>query len=319
MSPRILTRTRFLLAELETTYGVDPVPSAASNAILSKTTLAITPMEATQVKRDLISPYLGDRGALLADTYVKIDFEIELSGSGTAGTAPGMDPLLQACGLAATIVATTSVTYSPVSTAFASATIYFYGQTDAGTAVLHKITGCRGDFQLDMATKAIPFVKFTMMGLYNAPTEVAAPTGLTYAKFAAPLIPVSGVTTASITGLAAATALEKFSLKAGNKTEFRNLVGDQYILLSDRNTSGQIDIEAVTPDVHSFFADAGLNSTGVINVAHGTVAGNKVAINLNAAQILNPTYADSAGVQMLQIPFIAQPVAGNDDFSIAFT
>ncbi|HQU04222.1 MAG TPA: phage tail tube protein, partial [Acidocella sp.] len=202
MTARILTRTRFILAELEATYGVDPVPTPATNAILCKTSLAITPMEATQVKRDLITPYMGDIGALLADTYVKIDFEVELSGSGTAGTPPGMDPLLQLCGFAATTVAATSVTYAPVSTNFTSGTLYFYGQTDGGTAVLHKLTGCRGDFTLDLATKAVPYVKFTIMGLYNAPTELAAPAGFTYAKFAKPVIPLSGITTATIGGLA---------------------------------------------------------------------------------------------------------------------
>ncbi|HQU03487.1 MAG TPA: hypothetical protein PLT25_02095, partial [Acidocella sp.] len=92
-----------------------------------------------------------------------------------------------------------------------------------------------------------------------------------------------------------------------------------YIQIFDRMASGQIDIEAMTPDVHNFFNDAGLNSTAAIALTHGNVAGNKVAISLPAAQILNPTYTDSAGVQMLQIPFIAQPVTGNDEISLAFT
>ncbi len=316
---RILTRTRFILAELEATYGVDPIPTPATNAILCKTSLAITPMEASQVKRDLIHSYMGDTGALLADTYVKIDFEVELSGSGTAGTAPGMDALLQMCGFSATTVAATSVTYKPVSTSFTSGTIYFYGQTDGGTAVLHKLTGCRGDFTLDLATKAIPYVKFTIWGLYNTPTELAAPTGFTYAKFAKPLIPVSGVTTPTIGGFAGPLALEKYSFKLGNKVEFKNLVGDQYVQIFDRMSSGQIDIEAMTPDVHNFFNDAAANSTAAIAITHGTAAGNTVAISLPGAQILNPSYADSSGVQMLQIPFIAQPVTGNDEISLAFT
>lgn len=317
---RILTRTRFVLAELETTYGVDPVPTAATNAILAKSTLAITPLEATQVKRDILLPYLGDLGSVLADTYVKIDFEVELSGSGTAGTAPGMDPLLQACGLSSTIVATTSVTYAPVSSNFSSATLYFYGQTDGGTAVLHKITGCRGDFELNLQASQIPTIKFTMMGLYNAPAELAAPTAISFAKFSKPLVAnVTNTTPISLFGGVVGPGLDKLQFKCGNKTEFKNMIGDQYILLSDRQSSGQIDFEAVTPDVKDFFAGAINSTVAATSITHGTTAGNKVTLSVPNMQGLNPAYADNKGVQIFQIPFIAQPLAGNDEFSLAFT
>ncbi|MDE8350215.1 MAG: hypothetical protein POG74_12185, partial [Acidocella sp.] len=73
---RILTRTRVLFAEFETTYGVDPVPTPAANAILCKSPLTITPFETSQLKRDLIVGYMGDQGSIPSDTYVKIDFEV---------------------------------------------------------------------------------------------------------------------------------------------------------------------------------------------------------------------------------------------------
>lgn len=318
-NPRILTRTRFVLAALEGTYGVDAAPSAGTNAVLCKTSLSITPMESSQVKRDLLVPYMGDLGAVLADTYVKIDFEVELAGSGVAGTAPGMDPLLQACGLACTEVAKTSVTYSPVSSGFSSATLYFYGQTDQGTAVLHKITGARGDFELDLQSSQIPTVKFTMMGLYNAPTETAAPGGVQFGKFITPLVAnATNTTPVSIFGLPSPT-LNKLQFKCGNKTDFMSIIGDQYILQSDRQSSGQIDFEAVTPDVHDFFAAALQSSVSAASVSHGTTAGNIVTLSIPNLQGLNPAYSDNKGVQMFQVPFIAQPKAGNDEFSISFT
>lgn len=317
-NPRLLTRTRFVLAALEATYGVDAAPSAGTNAILCKSSLSITPMESTQVKRDLIVPYLGDLGAVLADTYVKIDFEVELAGSGAAGTAPGMDPLLQACGMSATITPNGNVTYEPVSSNFSSSTLYFYGQTDQGTAVLHKITGARGDFELDLQVGQIPTVKFTMMGLYNAPTEIAAPTGVGFGKFIKPVISSATTTTpVSIFGLPN-VALSKLQLKCGNKTDFMNLIGDQYILLSDRQTSGQFDFGAVTPDIHDFFASAINGVVTPASISHGTVAGNTVTVNMPKLQGLNPAYSDSKGVQMFQIPFIAQPNVGNDEFNLVF-
>lgn len=317
---RILTRTRFVLAETEATYGVDPTPSPATNAILCKNTLAITPLEASQVKRDLLVPYLGDLGAVLADKYVKIDFEVELAGSGTVGTAPGMDPLLQACGLASTIVAAASVTYSPVSSNFSSATLYFYGMTDGGTAVQHKITGARGDFELNLQAGQIPTIKFTLMGLYNAPTKLVAPSNFSFANFAKPLVSnTTNTTPISLFGGIVGPGLDKLQFKCGNKTDFKNLVGDQYVILSDRQSSGQIDIEAVTPDVHDFFSAAVSSAVAATSITHGTVAGNKVNLDIPFMQGLNPAYADNKGVQNFQIPFIAQPSVGNDEFSLAFT
>lgn len=318
---RILTRTRFVLAALEATYGVDAAPTAGANAILCKSSLSITPMESSQVKRDLLAPYFGDLGAMLADTYVKIDFEVELTGSGTPGTVPNIDALLQICGLSVTSSKNNNpwVTYNPVSSYFSSATVYFYGQTDQNTAVLHKITGARGDFELNIQVGQIPTIKFTLMGLYNEPIEVPSPTGIAFGKFMKPVVAnATNTTPVSVFGLAS-VALNKLQFKCGNKTDFINQIGDQYIFISDRQSSGQIDFEAVTPNVHDFFNDAQNGILSVASICHGTVAGNIAAIQMPCLQVLNPTYSDNKGVQMFQVPFIAQPDVGNDDFCITFS
>ncbi|MDE8350317.1 MAG: hypothetical protein POG74_12715 [Acidocella sp.] len=222
--------------------------------------------------------------------------------------------------MASTVVATTSVTYNPISAGFSSNTLYFYLPNDANTkATLHKITGVRGDFELNLAVKTIPTIKFTMTGLYNAPIGVAPPTSISFGKFIKPVPPNSQNTTGVTLFGYATPALEKFNLKIGNKVEFRNLVGDQYVFLSDRNSMGQVDFEALTPDVFDMFAAANVGTPGAISFTHGTVAGNKVAVSIPKSQPQNPTYADSTGVQMFQVPYIAQTTIRNDDFTLAFT
>ena len=132
----LLNRKRLILAKAETTYGTDSTP-AGTDAVLVRN-LDITPLSGDLVSRDLIRPYLGNYDQLIAKTSVAISFEVELAGSGTAGTAPRYGAILKACGMSETIVASTSVTYAPVSSSFSSATIYF--NIDG---VLHKLTGCR--------------------------------------------------------------------------------------------------------------------------------------------------------------------------------
>jgi hypothetical protein len=93
----LLTRQQTILAKVESSYGVDPVPTGGANAILAKN-FAPTPMQAEQVSRDLIKPYFGNSEQLLAQYYMQLGFEVEYVGSGIVGGAPGFDSLLRACG-----------------------------------------------------------------------------------------------------------------------------------------------------------------------------------------------------------------------------
>ena len=163
-----LTRKRLLLAKIEATYGTDPTPTGAANAILVRN-LEITPLQSDIVQRELIRPYLGNYEQLLAQTRVQVTFEVELAGSGAAGTAPAYDPVLQSCGLGVTISAGVSVTYVPESSNFDSVTLYFFQD-----GIRHVVTGARGSFTLNGSVGAIPTIAFEMTGIYNAPTDKCA-------------------------------------------------------------------------------------------------------------------------------------------------
>ena len=183
----LLTRKRLILLESESTYGTDPTPDGA-DAILVRD-LNITPLQSDVVSRDLVRPYLGASEQLLANTRVECTFSVELAGSGAAGTAPRYGKALLACGMSETISAGVSATYAPVSASFGSCTIYY--NIDG---VLHKVTGARGTFTLNMAVGEIPSIDFTFTGVYNAPTDTAAPA-VTYADQATPVIAKQGNTT----------------------------------------------------------------------------------------------------------------------------
>jgi hypothetical protein len=308
----LLTRKRLILAKSETTYGTDSTP-AGTDAILVRN-LEITPLEADVVSRDLIRPYLGNSEQLLGSTRVGITFEVELAGSGTAGTAPKYSSLLKACGFAETVVATTSVTYAPVSSSFSSATIYFNND-----GVLHKATGCRGTFTMTCNLNEIPVISFTMTGIYNAPTDTAAPV-VTYSAQATPLIFKEG-NTSSFSLLSYSGCLMNCSFDIANEVVYRELIGcTKSVLITNRAPSGEVVIEAPTMAQKDFFTIANNNTTGALTFAHGTTAGNIVTFTAQKVDIGNPTYSDSDGIQMLNLPYVAIPTsAGNDEVSLAFT
>lgn len=305
----LLSRKRTILAKTEVTYGTDPTPTGVANAILVSN-LTITPLNAELVSRDLVRPYLGASEQLLASSYVTAEFEVEMAGSGTAGTAPGYGPLLLACGMTATTSAGVSVTYAPVSAAFGSITIYY--NVDG---VLHKITGARGNVEMTVQVGQIPKFKFTFTGLYNAPTDTAAPA-VTYTAFQTPQAANSDNTSAfslySYTG-----ALQSLSVNLNNAITYRTLIGAEDVLMTDRQVSGTAVFEAPTIAQKDYFTLALGSTLGTLDITHGTTAGNRVQISSTRAKVNNPTYQDQNGIHMLSAPFNLVPsTAGNDELSI---
>lgn len=309
----LLTRKRLILLKKETTYGTDIVP-AGTDAVLVRD-LSVTPLQSDVVSRDLVRAYLGASEQLLANTRVECQFTVELAGSGTAGTAPRYGAALQACGMSETLVAATSATYAPVSAAFSSCTIYY--NLDG---VLHKVTGARGTYSLNAEVGQIPTIQFTLTGIYVPPTDTAAPA-VTYSAQATPLIFKQGNTSAfsfySFSG-----CLQSVTLDVGNTIVYRELVGcTKEVLITQRSTSGTVMVEAPTIAAKDFFT-AALNdsATGNLTFLHGTTAGNRVTLTAARADLGDPSYGDTDGIAMLNLPYTAIPSAtGNDEFSLAYT
>lgn len=304
----LLTRRRTVLAKIETTYGVDPTPTGTSNAILVRN-LNVSPLNAETVSRDLVRAYLGASEQLIASKSVAIDFEVEMAGSGTAGTAPAYGPLLQACGMAETDGVST-VTYTPVSSAFKSVTIYF--NVDG---VLHKITGARGNVEIRINARQIPVFAFNMIGLYNAPTDAAVPT-VDYAAFQTPEA-ANNTNTTSFSLFSYSGVLESMTMNLNNDVQFRALIGRESVDLVDRQVGGTLVFEAPAIATKDFFAAALASTLGALTITHGSTAGNQVVVSSTRADIVNPTYQDLNGVHMLSVPYVLVPSsAGNDEFTI---
>lgn len=309
----LLLRKRLILIETEATYGTDPTPTGA-DAVLVRD-LNITPQQSDVVNRDVVRPYLGASQQLLANTRVECTFSVELTGSGTAGTAPAYGKALQACGLAETIVASTSVTYAPVSSSFSSVTIYY--NIDG---LRHKVTGARGTFTINCAVGEIPSIDFTFTGVYNAPDDSALPSA-TYANQATPLIFKNG-NTSSFQLLSYAGALQSFSFDLGNSLVYRELVGGtKQVLLTDRAATGSTTIEAVNIATKDYFTAALSDTTlGNLDFTHGSTAGNIVDFASTKVDIGDVSYGDQDGIAMLTIPYTCVPsTSGNDEFSLAYT
>ena len=206
------------------------------------------------------------------------------------------------------------VVYTPVSSAFGSVTLHY--NIDG---VLHRLTGCRGTFSLNTAVGEIPTIDFTMTGIYNAPTDTAAPV-VTYADQATPRIFKAG-NSGAFTMLGYSGCLQSVSMDLGNTTVYRELVGcTKEVLITDRASTGTVVIEAPTIAQKDYFTAALTDGTlGELSFIHGTTGGNIVALQSVRVDIGDPSYQDQDGIHMLSLPYTAIPsTAGNDEFRLVF-
>ena len=307
------SRKRLIICKIETTYGTDASPTG-SDALLVQN-LDVTPLNAEVVSRDSIRPYYGNNEQLLAKTSSSLSFEVELANSGTAGTAPKYDPVLQACALAPTVVASTSVTYNPVSSAIKSCTIWVNMD-----GVLQKFVGCRGTFTLSGSLGQIPTLKFDLTSLYNEPTDATQLTP-TYTAQATPLVFRQANTSAFSFFSSTSLCLQSLEFSLANEIVKRELINcSEEVLITDRKPSGSVMIEAPTMATKNFFNLATSDTSGALNVMHGITAGNRVTFAAGKVDITAPTYSEQDGIVMMNVPFVAVPTtAGNNEFSLAYT
>ena len=300
-----LYRKKILLAKTEVTYGADPTPTGAANAILTRD-LSISLLQGSPVERNLDRTILGGDIAIHVVPFSQCSFSVELAGSGAAGAAPAYGPLLKACGFAETVNPATSVVYSPVSTGFSSVTLYF--NIDG---ILHKLTGARGTVVFSLPPGGIPLMNFTFTGIRHDPSDTALPTP-TLTAFKTPT-GVNYVNTPTLTLHGFAATAEKFELDLANEIVYRNVIGEESVQLVDRKPSGSISLEEQGLATKNFHALALASTVDALQLVHGTTTGSIVQFDAPKVQLAQPNYSDSNGILMLNLNLNITPNAGDDE------
>lgn len=291
---------------IETDYGVSADPTTAD--IIAGKNVTYTPIEATEVDRDLLLPYLGNQGVILTGKHAKLEFDVEMAGAGAAGTAPKYASLLRACGLAETLDMGISAVYSIVEDGVESATIFF--EIDG---VRHIMLGARGNLSVNIAPKAIPHYRFEMTGLLGTISDQPLPA-VTMAGWQAPLEASSANTTMALHGWS--SVAESLSINLGNTVTPRFLIGSESVIISDRKTTGQAVVEATSLATINWFARALDRSRGALELVHGKVAGNIVQLDGPAIEVGKITQGQADNILNYTLPLSFCPVEGRDEFTI---
>lgn len=308
-SPRFF-RKKAILAKAENAVGTDAVPTGTANWIEARN-VTLTPYDVETDDRGLEMPYMGNSGKIIAGQWVKLAFETALAGPGAAGSAPKISPLLLACGTAETLVAATSAAYNLVSSAFGAASFYIIVD-----GVRHKMIAARGDMSLTYSAKKGPRLKFDFEAAYLAPDTLAMPAidrsgwPLEEAVSAAATLPIGVGGTA--------LAFSQLDFKLGNKLSRINLPGPQTgIEIVDRAPT--LSATVLAPGLAAFdpFALASAGSVLAVTTTHGSAAGKKAKIDVNA-RIVGVEYDKIEEMAAYKLTLEPVPVGGNDEFALTY-
>lgn len=306
-----LSRRRVLLAKVESTYGVDAVPTGADNAILIED-LNWSMDRLRLVERPAIRSSIGTLQQLYGGSLQAASFTVEVKGSGTAGTAPEIGVLLRGCAMAENIVASTSVTYLPASASQASLTLYIY---EDGT--LTKLLGARGTVDFTGATGGRLMANFSFTGHFTGPADTALATP-TYDS-AVPAVLIGG--SFSIGSFAAVIESMNFSLgnELGVPPDINAADGYAEVHVIGRDVNGSINPEQPLVATAAFLADLKSGTTRAFDSGTFGAVGNQFRVQMPSVYYRDISPGEREGVLFYELPFGAVESTTDDEISLAFT
>lgn len=302
---------KVLTCKIETTYGTDATPAVGTDDVLVSG-FSVTPLDAQYAERNVVRPNFGAQGKVSVGESMKMEFDIEIAGSGTVDTAPAYASVLRMCAWAETITPTTGpVTYSPISDSEESASVYFYWD-----GVRHKMLGARGSAEFKISEGGIPVIHITAVGLYGGIAVAALGGTPDLSAFQSPLGCNKANTTFSLHSYAA--ALASLTINQGAQMVYKNRPGSEKVHYVDRKVTGQVSIECPKTDVKDFFAICRAGTTGALAMTHGTAAGNKGVLTASTVQLTNPRTSEGDNMVMLAMDMTLLPSdAGNEELTYA--
>lgn len=302
-----------LLAMKQTAKGTPAAPAPGTHAILCR---GLTPqlIKGKFVERNLIKGSKGNQGALFTSEHRVVDFEVELAGSGAAGTAPKFGVLLKGCDMSETVTALTSAVYQPHGAVGDYLTLFIYMD-----GVLFKISDAKGSLSLGLNAEEIPVMKFNFIGKYHELEDVVFPSDIVFTGFQQPLtVGDSNTQTFTIAGLDLVT--KSLNIDLANALSWRNWINDAGVRSPDRKPTASAVFEMTNVATKNWANDVLKGTLMPLHIVHGVTPGNIVTIDAPKLQFnQEPSISDEDKTAMLSANFAVMPDAGNDELVLTFT
>jgi len=309
-------KKKILFVKIEDSYGVDSKPEDTAKNAVQTHNLDIDPYKGNTVSMELDDDTFGSDAQINTGPNAGLTFDVYLAGSGAKGIAPAWGPLLRACGFDETIVEGTSVAYQPVSESFESLTAVYIQDGQ-----FHKITGAYGNVSLDFQSGSLPVASFQVIGSYGKPVALSKVADTT--AFKNP-IPVTNANTPTFKIGDYSAICKGFRFDMGNDTKYRNLMGVEGAVISDRAPAGKVTIEApslATKDFYDLVESHNGITYSTVQLIHGTTDGNIIAVDMPNVQLSSIAHEDLEGMlaYAMDILILKKDAAGDDEIVITLT
>lgn len=308
----LFERNQALLAKIETTPGTDAIPVAASNAVASGV-VGIT-IDSTEINSITIKNSISASPTAYSGHTATLSIPVELKGSGTAGTAPEISPLLQCCACKETKT-DSAVSYAPVNSAASmkTSTIYLYRD-----GLCFKIVGCSGNFILSCPAGEYAVITFNIQGKVASIADAANPTGMVYQS----VNPVEVKNYGFAFGEWEDAVARDFGFETGNTVSARKNInavdGLEPFFVTARNPLWNSNIEAVLEATNSFWSDFQNRDTVTLGFTHGSTSGNIIEFEAPAANFDAPGMSSEDSINMYALSGQMLESDGEDNFTLTF-
>ena len=309
-------RDQLLQIKVEATSGT--LETMAGSDVVQVGQFTPTIQDFGQAERSMLSARPGTPvAAAMVQRTMSFEAPFEFSGSGTAGTASGLDKHLLAASFNKAVVASTSVTYGLAWPP--SATTYSLGFFLDG--VRYACAGARvKSIKIGAKAGEIVTASASYMGLYRAPSTLANPTPTFPTQAPAVAFNSASATAGSLTLAGVAICVEEFELSVDNTLELFDHAGcSPTIDHTDRAVSGSITIARPTIASLDVLTNAANSTLGALVLPWGTTAGNITTATLPQIQLAPVGLVDIRGKAGFKLDFTMISSASNQELSIAQT
>ncbi len=258
----------------------------------------------------------SNAGAVMGKRMATIGFKVDMAVGASVAVPPKLTKFFQACGALETVVAVTSVGWTPVATKDVTGiTLGFYLTPVSGNAVFVLVKGAMGNCKIIMDDLGQPLVaEFEFKGCFVSVTSAAGALALTGSDTAIPNATVGSV----ITLATIAQRIARFELDFGNDIQGKydpvDVTGYLGFYIAKREPrlrmNPQINLMATDP-VYTRWA-AGTQAA----FSFATAGSIKWTIAAPKAQLLTSTIADRNGENAWDQEYLLATSTLNDEWSL---
>lgn len=264
--------------------------------------------------RDNVSASFSNFSQVPGARKATLEFDVELKGSGTAGTAPALGKLLKACGFGETVVAATSVTYLPASSSISSLTLALYND-----GVICKIWGARSTVSLKLEKGKAGLFHFTFTGADFSVTDGALlSAGVSYETTKPPAFLSASLTIDSYAALVGSLNVDMKN-EVALRPDANSESGYKSAVITGRQPGLSLDPEMVLVATYDWYGKLRSGNEGALSTVLGASAGNICTLTAPKVQYTGVKPAEQSGIRSLGVDCQLNRNAGDDEISIAFT